>query len=416
MGYPAREQSERQGVMMGNRWLWALGLLLILAGGAVYFWMQPLPASSAQSADILVLGLDEVEGKSRSDTLLLAHLDAQGMVLMSVPRDLRVKFPDGRLDKINAAFALGAAEGGIHQGAQLASRVVSDFLGVPLPYYVVVDFEGFKQVVDQLGGVQLDVSQPMRYDDNAQDLHIRFEPGLQLLDGSQALEYVRFRDDQGDLVRIQRQQQLIKAILEKQSAELNSFERIKALLDMVIQHVTTNVPFSKLLELARQMQGLPLEAVTTVSLSGQPIVINNVSYLEPQMGRVSGMVDRYVRRKSFLLTSDVHVIVLNGKGTGGLARTIEGLLLRQGFNVEYVGNAENFNYRNTWIIPLTDDAKAQLVARALGAGQVVSREEDVVAARLQAILALCAQSANCSPAQWEAADAIVIAGADFPAS
>lgn len=400
---------------MGNRWLWALGLLLVLAGGAVYFWMQPLPTSSAQSTDILVLGLDEVEGKSRSDTVMLAHLDAQGVVLMSVPRDLRVKFPDGRLDKINAAFALGAAEGSIHQGAQLASHVVSDFLGVSPPLYVVVDFEGFKQVVDQLGGVEIDVSQPMRYDDNAQNLHIRFEPGVQSLDGSQALEYVRFRDEQGDLARIQRQQQLIKAILEKQSAELSSFERIKALLDMVIQHVTTNVPFSELLELARQLQGRALEAVTTVSLSGQPIVINNVSYLDPQMGRIVGMVDRYVRRKSFLLTSDVRVIVLNGKGTGGLARTLEGGLMRQGFNVEYVGNAENFNYRNTWIISLSEDAKAQLVARALGVGQVVSRAEDLVAAHLQAILALCAQNASCSPERWEAADAIVIAGADFPA-
>ena len=132
------------------------------------------------------------------------------------------------------------------------------------------------------------------------------------------------------------------------------------------------------------------------------------------MGRISGMVDRWLRRKSFLLTSDVHVIVLNGKGTGGLARTIESGLARQGFNVDYVGNAENFNYRTTWIVALTDGAKAQLVVRALGVGQVVSKDEDAVGAHLKAILTLCAQSASCSPAQFEAVDAIVIAGTDFP--
>lgn len=399
---------------MGNRWLWVMGLLLVLAAGALYFWMQPVPASSTQGTDILVLGLDEVEGKSRSDTLLLAHVDAQGMVLMSVPRDLRVKFPDGRLDKINAAFAQGASEGDIQQGAQLASRVVSEFLDVSLPYYVVIDFEGFRQVVDQLGGVEIEVARAMRYDDNAQNLHIRLEPGLQLLDGQQALEYVRYRDEQGDLARIQRQQQLIKAILAKQDAQLSSFERIKALLEMVLRHVTTNVPFNKLLDLARQLQGLPSDGLVAVSVSGEPVVLNNVSYLEPQMSHISGMVDRWVRRKSFLLTSDVHVIVLNGKGTAGLARTLEGGLLRQGFNVDYVGNAENFNYANTWIVALGEEAKAQLVLRALSAGRVVSRDEPAVAARLQAIEALCAQSASCSAALFADADVIVIAGADFP--
>lgn len=400
---------------MGNRWLWALGLLLVLAAGAVYFWMQPRPMVGQDSARILILGLDEVESRSRSDTIIVAQVDAQGAVLLSIPRDLRVKFPDGELRKINAAYAMGAANGDPKKGADLARQVISELLGLSLPYYVVVDFEGFQQAVDQLGGVEINIQERMVYDDDAQNLHINFEPGLQLLNGEQALQYARYRDQSGDLQRIERQQQVVKAILQKQNADMSAFDRIKSLLKMALTHVkSTNLTLPDLVSLARQLQGYDLNTMTTLNLFGDNVLDGGISYLEPKIVKNTALVDRWLRRKEFLLPSDVRVIVLNGNGTSGLANVIKSELKARDFQVTYAGNAEDFNYSTTMVVIMNgSDSKAQLVADALGGGQVVYSEIEAVMERLQAIRAECAQNSGCNFEAFDNADVVFIAGQDF---
>jgi len=401
---------------VGNRWLWALGLLLVLATGAVYFWLQPQPLAAQAATRVLVLGLDEVENRSRSDTIIVAQVDEQGVVLLSIPRDLRVKFPDGQLRKINAAFSLGSASGGLKKGAELARKVVADFLGIALPYYVVVDFDGFKKAVDQIGGVDVDVERSMDYDDDAQNLHIHFEPGVQRLDGQQALEYVRYRDGQGDLKRIQRQQQLIKAILEKQNAQFNAFDKLKSLLELALRDVTSNMTLPNLVSLARQLQGFDFEEVVTLSLSGDTLNLGGVSYLEPRIVDTATKVDRWLRRKRFLLPGDVRVVVLNGVGKSGLAGDIRDALKQRGVQVDYAGNAENFDYKNTLVVMMQDDdKKAKLVSSLLGGvGQVVHHEITAVNAHLLSIQQMCEQNALCPPDLLDRADVVLIAGQDFP--
>jgi LCP family protein required for cell wall assembly len=111
--------------------------------------------------DLLLLGTDAREGEAagRTDTIILASIDTEkGQVfLLSVPRDTRVNIPGYGWDKINSAFAYG--------GPEMTTRVVSSLLGVPLRYYVLVDFNGFKRVVDTLGGVTIDVEQDMYHED-----------------------------------------------------------------------------------------------------------------------------------------------------------------------------------------------------------------------------------------------------------
>lgn len=400
---------------MGNRWLWALGLLLVLAGGTVYFWMQPHPMAGEDSVRILILGLDEVESRSRSDTIIVAQVDAQGAVLLSIPRDLRVKFPDGQLRKINAAYAMGAASGNPKKGADLARQVISEFLGLSLPYYVVVDFEGFQQAVDQLGGVEINIQERMVYDDGAQNLHINFEPGLQLLNGEQALQYARYRGQSGDLQRIERQQQIVKAILQKQNASMSAFDRIKSLLEMALTHVkSTNLTLPDLVSLARQLQEYDLNTMTTLNLSGDNVLDGGISYLDPKIVKNTVLVDRWLRHKEFLLPSDVQVIILNGNGTSGLANVIKSELKARDFQVTYAGNAENFNYPTTLAVIMNGpDSKAQLVADVLGTGQVVHHEIEAVIEHLQAIRSECVQNQGCNFEAFNSADVVFIAGQDF---
>lgn len=398
---------------MGNRWLWALGLLLILAVGAVYFWMQPQLPPDGESTRILLLGLDEVEHRSRSDTIIVVQVDERGVVLLSVPRDLRVKIPkedSSEFGKINAAYAEGAKDGNVHAGAKLAQQVVSGFLGVSIPYYVVVDFEGFKTVVDQLGGVEIEVEAPMDYDDDAQNLHIHLAPGVQILNGEQALQYARFRDDAGDLRRIQRQQKLLRAILSKLKT-LGTFEQIKSLFEMAFGQIkATNLPLPNLIALAQQLQHINVGNTVAVRLEGRVTTINGISYLEPNVVSTAALVDRWLRREEFLLPSDVRLIVLNGKGQQGLASSIKNDFVQEGFSVICADNAENHNYLKTYVVTMqNNDEKAKLVSKVLqGVGQIVHQKvvSDHLAASRQNLQV-------CSPEVFDTADVVLILGQDF---
>jgi len=393
---------------MSNRWIWALGVLLVLAAGAAFIWLQPRPSAADDGTRVLVLGLDEVEGRSRSDIIIVAQVNPDGVQLVSIPRDLRVKFPDGQLRKVNAAYSLG--------GVALAREVVAGFLGVELPYYAVVDYDGFETVVDLLGGVEIEVEKRMVYEDEAQGLQIDLEPGPQTLDGAQALQYVRYRDESGDLDRINRQQKLLRAVLAKESVQLEALGTVRSLLEMAFQHVeSTNLLLTDLLGMAGRFQGLSAEQVAMHQLGGEPIQVAGVSYLEPNIVRAAATVDRYLRGRDVLLRSDVSVVVLNGNGASGLASQLQAGLEGWDFQVIEVGNAENFEYLNTLVIAndASTTARATLVHQALGGvGEIVPASE--ASDHLEAIRACGGPCRIDDPENLARADVVLIAGLDYP--
>ena len=160
--------------------------------------------------NILLMGEDNVDGSRRSDTILFitVDIDDKNIRVLSLPRDTRVMIPGHGTQKLNHAFAYG--------GQDLMRATVTNYLGEPILYYMIVDYDSFPAFVDMLGGVEIDVPKRMRYVDRAGGLDINIQPGLQTLDGKTALHFVRFRKDAlGDIGRIQRQQQFLKAMLKK---------------------------------------------------------------------------------------------------------------------------------------------------------------------------------------------------------
>ena len=144
----------------------------------------------------------------RTDTLILAHLDpARGQInLLSIPRDTLVTIPGYGMAKINAANVYG--------GKELEIETVRIFTHKPIDYYIGIDIGSFIRLVDMLGGVNLYVEKNMRYIDRAQKLNIDLTMGWQKLSGEKAHEYIRFRHDaEGDIGRIQRQQNFLRALL-----------------------------------------------------------------------------------------------------------------------------------------------------------------------------------------------------------
>lgn len=194
------------------------GLLFLFACVAAW-WFGPLlhnpgsqdqvsrtPERAERAINILVLGVDErSHDTGRSDTMLLVRVEDGAARVLSIPRDTLVTLSGYGEGKANSAYTYG--------GPDLARRSISELLGVPVDYYVKLNLVGFRHLVDLMGGVVFDVQRPMHYVDPTDNLVIDLKPGLQLLDGAKAEQFVRFRHDAigDDVGRTQRQQEFLKA-------------------------------------------------------------------------------------------------------------------------------------------------------------------------------------------------------------
>ncbi|MCW3843977.1 LCP family protein [Micromonospora yasonensis] len=213
--------------------------------------------------NIMILGSDsrdpENSGGSRSDTIIVAHLPADRSTaqLISIPRDTWVPVPrsrdgqhGGRDAKINAAYAWG--------GVPLMVQTVEQFTGVRIDHVTMVDFAGFKEIVDALGGVEIDVEKGFTTKYSLSGSRT-FAQGRQTMDGAAALDYARERHAfaDGDFARIRHQQQVIKAILDKAASGgvLTSPGKLNSFVKATASAVAVDKSLS-LLDLAAQLRGL----------------------------------------------------------------------------------------------------------------------------------------------------------------
>lgn len=217
---------------------------------------------------ILFLGIDQWEGeKGRTDTLLLAavHPGKKRTLLLSIPRDTQAELAgSGRWDKINHAYAYG--------GTEMTLHTVHSFLGIPLDYYVSVNMDGFEQIIDALGGVEVHNQTAYQY------WGYQFPEGIIQLDGERALAYARMRyfDPAGDLGRNRRQQQVIKGLLDKlkKPTLITNYDH---LLSQIGEHVKTNIRFAEWQELIISYRPAA-EHVESEQLDGWGEIIDGVYY------------------------------------------------------------------------------------------------------------------------------------------
>lgn len=223
--------------------------------------------------NVLVLGLDGREGlNDRSDTLILVSLDEKNKKaqLLSIPRDTRVKVR-GKWDKINAAYAYG--------GVDLSKKTVSDFLGVNIDRYVIINFNSLIKLVDQAGGI--DVSVPTRMYKPLEGIDL--QSGYQHLDGKQVLAYTRYRDTKyGDLDRARRQQEVLQLLATK-ILEENSLPQIVEFINIALDEVETDLSMREMIALARLASPVLENGVATKILPGQSRKIDEIWYFEADL-------------------------------------------------------------------------------------------------------------------------------------
>ena len=213
---------------------------------------------------ILVSGVDDANGGS--DTNILVAVDAENDYIygVSIPRDTKAVI-NGKNQKINAAYNIG--------GMELMSEVISDQLGIPVDYTVLVDLQGFTALVNAIGGVDFHVPVNMDYDDPIQGLSIHLTSGMQHLNGEDALKVVRFRhnnDGTGygseDIGRMQTQQNFLKAVAKK-TLTVSNLDKIDDFVKIFQSYVDTDLTLGNLAWLGKEAISIGVENIQFSTLS-----------------------------------------------------------------------------------------------------------------------------------------------------
>ena len=278
-------------------WPWLLMLVVFLTAalGGAYFASNSLtekPVEKKQSeelltakdkATIMIMGVDERDDDvGRSDTLMIASIDPKTnqASLLSVPRDTRVKIKGHGFDKINAAYAYGKE--------RLSQDTVENLLGVSIDHYIIINTKSFKKIIDAIGGIDIDVPKRMHYEDPWDDdggLIIDFQPGMQHMDGAKAVTYVRYRDEEGDLGRIRRQQDFVRACMEK-IVSPSIIPKLPAVIKEVMDSIETDLSFRQLLEFAGTLKESKNNGLKTDMVPGKPLYIEGISYWIPDLNKL----------------------------------------------------------------------------------------------------------------------------------
>ena len=236
--------------------------------------------TAKDKATIMIMGVDQrADDVGRSDTLMVTMIDPKKnkAALLSVPRDTRVKIKGHGYDKINAAYAYG--------GHKLSESTVEGLLGVRIDHYIIINTHSFQRIIDALGGIDINVEKRMYYEDPWDDdggLLIDLQPGKQHMDGKTAVTYVRYRDEEGDIGRIERQQKFMKAVMEKLTSPA-IITRLPSVIKEVMDSIETDLSFRQMLEFAGTLKEAQKNGLKTDMVPGRPLYISEISYWIPDI-------------------------------------------------------------------------------------------------------------------------------------
>ena len=317
---------------------------------------------AGQAANALIIGYDhrpeDGNSPSRSDTVMLIRADpvTNTMSLLSFPRDLIVngRCPDGRTytGRINEAYSYCGPAGTL--------ETVRSVTGLPIHYLITVNFQGFVDVVNKLGGVWMDVDRRYYNPHGGVYATINLWPGYQKLVGWQALDFVRYRHTDSDLFRLARQQLFVKGVKQAVNAKWKNPATVAKLFKVMTHNVEVGqkkgeVSGGKLLAYAYFAYGLPsgnfnqvkLQGLTgTNELSTDPSNIQSAvqEFLHPDaeapQKAAATALGRKLRSKNGPNPKDISVVVLNGNGKPGAAANTSYLLSQKGYRI--LGPPEGF--------------------------------------------------------------------------
>jgi LCP family protein required for cell wall assembly len=312
-----------------------------------------------------VMGLN-----GNTDTMMLVRMDptSEQVRIISIPRDTRVPIPGHGTFKINAANPYG--------GPALAARVVADFLNVQVDRYVLLNTRAVVQIVDAMGGINVNVPKNMRYNDYSGGLHINLKKGWNFLDGKKAHDFLRFRHDElGDIGRVQRQQAFMQALLAQYMTPINLL-KTPALLNTAKENLETNLTNEELVQLVAWGKDLDRENVKMTMVPGVATTVGGGSYWVAEEEGTRRVVEAFVsgdEGQEAKAPGFYKIAVRDGVGDRAGRRKMRDMLTQAGYGaVELDGLAPEQGQAETQIIvQKADVAGARALAAQLGLGKVV---------------------------------------------
>ena len=369
------------------------------------------PSSRKQQRvlNVMLLGLDD---GPRTDTMIFVqyNLDTYEVNMLQIPRDTKI-VTNRPNKKINASYAYGKEEE--------VFQSIKDLLGIDVNKYIVVNLDGFRRIVDEIGGVEVDVPINMYYDDPYQNLHIRLNKGRQVLDGEKAEMFVRFRKNNdgtgyrdGDLGRIRVQQQFISSAIE-QVFKLRNIMRTPTLISIAVSNVKTNFEWYEILRYTPEVANLKQDAIHMMSLPGEARYVNGISYFLHDEEKTQALIDQYFTPKEIIkqgmteeeigdnkdnedMQKDIEdkeqrtdyephwrnkfmrIEVLNGSTMNGVATSVAEDLKAKEFRIISIGNFDGERYEQTRVIDRNEKGYASEVAKELGDVQIDKEEDDTL--------------------------------------
>ncbi len=352
-----------------------------------------LPGTLKHPTNILILGIDNSghphKGKftpaealsGNSDTMLLLRLlpDTHQINILSIPRDTLVHLDGVGIDKINDA--------NVHGGTKLAATTVSKLLNrVPIDRYVRIDTEGFINLVNALGEVEVNIPKKMDYTDKTQHLSIHFSSGKQKLNGQHLQEYVRFRHDAlGDIGRVQRQQEVLKDIISALISP-TTLQKLPQILEVLKENIDTDLSVEEMLAVVGTVFKSDRQQVHLVMLPGRfsTKAEYRLSYWISEPQATTKILARYFDTSNAKLSeNDVNstqsqnfkIAVINATGQPESSARVISLLKKHGFRNTYVVKPAIETTmelsQNTQIIAQHGNPEAaNAVGQTLGTGQV----------------------------------------------
>ncbi len=356
---------------------------------------RALKGENADRINILLLGQGGIkhEGGYLTDTIMLLSLEpsSQKVAFISLPRDLTVPVEDMGYQKINSINAYAEMESS-GSGGLAISQAVGDILDMPIDYYVRVDFTGFVDIVDEMGGLDVNVERTFddyRYpvmgkekdeDYEARFEHLHIEAGLQSMDGSKALKYARSRHALGsegsDFARARRQQIIISAAKDKllSRSTLLSPSKIINIIGELNEHISTNLKTWEMIKMWDNWNGVNKEDIVMRVLDNSPngLLIDTITkegayVLVPRSGDFAEIQyfinnifsDAPVEQKNIVVGERSTIEVRNGTWINGLASQMALDLEKIGFTVIRIGNSSRQNFQKSIIYDLSYGEKSE---------------------------------------------------------
>lgn len=334
--------------------------------------VAPIPGA----VTLLLVGLDDLGGVSRSDSIALAVFseEKRSVRILSIPRDSRVQIPGHGWQKINHAYAYG--------GVELLKKTVENFLEMEINRFVILGFQSFPRIIDLIGGIDIDVEKKLVYRDRSQKLYINIPKGPQHMDGKTALEYVRFRHDPlGDIGRVRRQQKFVSIAMDKLKSP-SILPKIPSLLDEALAAINSDLTPMEALRLLHFANALPPERIQLHMAPGRDALIDKLSYWLVDISAAVAWLASDVEASApvpaaplpspeetrGLVAQIGRVGILNGDGGNGLVKKASQLFQKVGIAVGETGNASHFAHSATNIVyPENAEAHVRQAAEALGA-------------------------------------------------